>query len=364
MTAKDKVLNEALTQLEKHSYNGIIIVGTGGGKGRIMIEAAKILKPKNILYTCDNSQLRDHDIVHEFHKWDAAYMLPHMERLCYQSAHKLKGKHYDLLLADEFDYSLTPVYKQLYENNTFTNKILVSATLEAEKRKLGLQIAPIVYEKFQREMIHEKVLNPIRFYFINYKLTEKENARYLEYNKRYQALLNPAEKPNMFLLNNLNIQRKQWLSGLQSSARVCKWLLHNLDKPHNKTLVFCGLTSQADKVCKHAYHGGNEEVELLQLFDEGAITQLAVVDKINRGKNIHGVNNIIHESMNKGETKLTQRTGRGLRLDVNQYLNVFFLIPHFLHPFHGLRPTIVMDWVKNATQNMDLTLSKTINFDF
>ena len=97
-------------------------------------------------------------------------------------------------------------------------------------------------------------------------------------------------------------------------------------------------------------------------FENGKILEIALVDKINRGKNIAGVKNIVYESTSSGKTKAVQRTGRGLRLDVNDTLNVFYLIPHFRHPFYGKRATVVKDWVNSSTKDMDLTKAKTINY--
>ena len=57
--------------------------------------------------------------IDELHKWDAAYLLHVMDRQCYQTTYKWKDKHYDLVLADEFDAALTEKYIQVFKNNTF-----------------------------------------------------------------------------------------------------------------------------------------------------------------------------------------------------------------------------------------------------
>jgi superfamily II DNA or RNA helicase len=123
-------------------------------------------------------------------KWDAAYLLARTDFVCYQTARKWVGKSYDLLLADEFDASLTPKYKKVYANNSFKNRILVSATLDPAKRVLAEKLGTIIFERKPQEVIDAKVVNGIKFYFVNYNLTPDENATYLSYNLQFKKLLN------------------------------------------------------------------------------------------------------------------------------------------------------------------------------
>lgn len=363
MTGREKILKECLSAYKKSNYNGIVLLPTGTGKGRLMIEVCKVLKPKSILYLCDSEDNRDKTFIHELHKWDAAYLIPQIDRACYQTAYKWKDKHYDLILADEFDFCLTDKYSEVFKNNTFTHKVLVSATLDKAKRALATKIAPIIYEKKQREAIEEKVLNKINFYFITYDLNPMENYRYLEFNKRFKVLL---EKPqNKFVqkqLDALKIERKQFLNTLKSSVEVTKWLISTLLPKNEKILIFCGLSSQADKICKFSYHSNNDNKEALISFEKGEIKCLCVVDKVTRGANINEVRNIIIESPGSSKTKTVQKTGRGLRLHVDDSLNVFFLIPYFHHPFHKRKATIVWDWVMNSTEDMDISEAKIVNY--
>jgi len=364
LTGKDKILNEGLIACKKHNYNCVVILPTGSGKGRLMIEIAKLLKPKSILYLCNTQLLRDKMFIDELHKWDAAYLLPIIDRQCYQTAFKYKDKHYDLVLADEFDAALTTEYIKVFQNNTFTYKILVSATLDDDKKYKARKIAPIAYERHQKELIQENVLNNIQFHFVNFDLNDRETHQYLEYNKRFQVLLNREQTAHTrFELERLQIQRKQFLSSLATSRTVTRWLLSVLDKKFNeKVLVFCGLSEQADAVCKHSYHSINDNNAALQAFERGEIKQLSVVDKLTRGVNISDIRHIIMESTGKSKTKITQKIGRGLRLLAHEVLNVFFLIPHFKHPIHGKKPTIVKDWIDQSTKEMDLTKCITINY--
>jgi superfamily II DNA or RNA helicase len=365
LTGKDLLLQEGLSALQKANYEGIILLPTGVGKGRLMVEAAKLLNPKSILYLCESTVSRDVTFKDELRKWDAAYLLARTDFVCYQTARKWVGKSYDLLLADEFDASLTPKYKKVYANNSFKNRILVSATLDPAKRVLAEKLGTIIFERKPQEVIDAKVVNGIKFYFVNYNLTPDENATYLSYNLQFKKLLNePKSAVNDKKLGWLKITRKQFMSKLGSSLEVAKWLIHNIQKarPHEKILVFTGLSEQANKVSKNAYHSLNGEDHLLDDFHTGKIKLLAVVDKVNRAVNINQIRHIIHESVGSSKTKLTQRTGRGQRLDVDEVLSVYFLVPHFISMWGERKPTIVLQWILDAAEDMDLTKCKTINY--
>lgn len=363
MTGRDRLLKECLKLAEKFDYNGIFLLPTGSGKGKLMIEIAKLLQPQSILYLCNTTLLRDKTFKAELYKWDAAYLLNRMDLQCYQTACKWVGKHYNLLLADEFDAALTPEYIKAITNNRFDKRILVSATLDEKKLRLAKKIAPIIHEVKPLKLIKDKVLNKVQFYFVNYNLTTAENTTYLHYNLEFKKLLNQVKTREIEQkLETLQLQRKHFLNSLGSSREVAKWLIQNIEKTGEKIIIFCGLSKQADAICKYAYHNRNDEEQLLKDFDSGKIKKIAVVNKIDRGENLQGVKNIIHESISKSKTRLTQRTGRGMRLDVDDTLNVFFMIPHFLDKWGNRKPTIVQQWVLDSTKDMDLSNAKTISY--
>lgn len=363
MNGRDKLLLEALAAAKKHGYEGIFILPTGSGKARLMIEIAKILNPKNILYLCNTTLLRDKTFLDEVRKWGADYLIPRMELACYQTACKWQGRHFDLVLGDEFDAALTPIYIKAFTNNTFGKKVLVSATLDADKLRKAKKIAPTIFERTPLKLIEDKVLNKVKFYFVNYNLTAAENGFYLNYNLQFKKLLNQFRTKEVERkLEMLQIQRKQFLSKLDSSLKVTKWLIDNLSKRNEKILVFCGLSEQADRVCKHSYHSGNNDEKLINDFDAGIIKLLAVVNKVDRGLNIDQIRNIIFESTGRSKTRITQRIGRGMRLDVEDTLNVFFLIPHYLDAWGNRKATIVQQWILDSTEDMDLTGVKTITY--
>lgn len=360
---KDKLQEAAFKAASKAGFNGIILMPTGSGKGKVMIDIVKHLKPRTILYLCDSTLLRDKMIVDEFRVWGAEEYLDRMDRVCYQTAYKWKDVSYDLILADEFDAALTPTRQQIFKNISSKYKILVSATLDDKKRAKAKQVAPIVFERELKTLIEDKVLNKVDYYYVNFDLTPAENIAYLDYNKQFRTLLNNIQTADVRQrLEQLQIRRKQFLSSLSSSARVTKWMLKNLEPRKQKILIFCGLSEQADRIHKNSFHSNSNDQSLIHQFDAGRILTLVVVNKVDRGLNIDSVRHVIHESIGRSRIRMTQRTGRGMRLQVDETLNVFFLVPYFNHPFHGHKATIVKDWIVSSTEGMDLTNVKTINY--
>ncbi len=371
-----KIQLEALNALRNNKFRGIVILPTGTGKSYVMIEALKeIYQPgMSVLYTCDSRRLRDTDFNKELEKWDGGYFSGLMEKQCYAAAYKKAGQHYNILLADEGDYGLTPEYSKLFTENTFDYIIFVSATLEPEKREIAKDIAPIVYEKQLKEIEAQSVVNKSQFYYVPYVLNPQENAQYLEYNKRFASLLNEKKgftssaipRSNKQIdsdLRFLSLERLHFLAGLESSAYICNRLIEALHKEREdaKMLIFCGVTSQADKVSPYSYHTKNQKDNWLDKFNNDEIKELAVVGKIDRGINLEGANTVIMESVTASETKMIQKLGRGKRLKVDEILQVYFLIPYFrpAKPNATPQPTVVLKKIHTACAKIGIENAKT-----
>jgi superfamily II DNA or RNA helicase len=351
---------EAIQALRANNFKGIVILPTGTGKSFVLIEALKELyKPgMHVLYTCDSTKLRDEGFNEEMAKWGAKDLLPLVERRCYAGAYKIEGRHFNILLADEGDYALTPEYSKIFFNNTFDYIIFVSATLDNKKKALAKKIAPIVYQKNVKEIDEKKIVNKSQFIIVPYLMNDAENKQYISYNRAMSNLLQQNRTPQIQKnLDFLTIQRSHFLSGLQSSAGICRRLMKELyeqDK-NRKMLIFCGLNAQADKICKYSYHSQNEQLDNLKRFNDGEINALSVCGKVNRGINLNGVNTIILENCRRSETLMVQRIGRGKRLKIDDILYVYMLLPYYKRFGNNTPiPTIVNDWIKHAGRNVGI----------
>lgn len=351
---KIQIQNEAFEALKDKGFRAGVILPTGTGKTLVIIKCLNYLDDcESILYCCDNTKLRDEDFPNEVKKWQSEHLLDKMERLCYQSAYKLTGKSYDVLVCDEGDYMLTPAYIKLLHNNNFKHIIFVSATLDEAKRDMIEKFLPIVYEKKMKDIEGTGIVNRAKFYYVPFMLNEDENKEYLNFNKRFSRLLD-NDKPNNFLLNKLKTNRKHFLASLESSAEVCKKLLKKIkSNPKNKTLIFCTLGSQADKISEFSHHQGNNNPQYLDWLNEGLINDVAIVGKIDRGINLVGVNCIIVEAPFNSKTKSIQKTGRARRLHVDEYAHMFYLVPYYVNNYGEVKPTIVLNWVDDSTKDLN-----------
>lgn len=362
---------EALDSLEKSGYNGFCVLPTGTGKGWILIETLRRLNPKKVIYLCDSELNRDETFKNDLIKWGAEEWIPKITFECYQTAYKREGDNFDLILGDEVDMAMTPEYSKFFWNNKAKHTVLVSATLEGDKRVMARKIVPIVFERGIQEIEDDGILNKANYHFVNYMLTAEENAKYLRFNETFKKIIRDKEqaqrKNDKGALKRANEQSQFWinqrslfLKSLKSSEKVCKSLLKDiyLQSEKNKILTFCGVTAQADAICKYSYHGKNEGDNWLEKFNEGEVRVLTVCGKVDRGVNLNGVNNIVYESPSRSKTKMVQKTGRGRRLAVDEILNVYFLVAYYRDRMGEIKPTIIKRWVEEATEEMDISNAK------
>lgn len=363
---KREIGEECVEKFIDNNFYGAAIMPTGSGKTWVMLKCMSEIferdKVSSILYCCDSINLRDKDFPDEVRKWGYKKHLKDMTLLCYKSAYKLEGQKFDIGLFDEGDFALTPEYIKVFLANSFKYLIFVSATLEPLKLRLLKSIVPsipIVYRKKMSEMENEGVLNKSKYYYVNFMLTEEENSKYLRYNKVISSLMNKS-LPNDAEMEMVLRQRKLFMNKLKSSAQICRSLLRHIE---GRTVVFSELTAQADRICKYTYHGGNEEKDNLRLFHEGEIDELGVCGKIDRGQNINRIENAVVESCSSSKTKIQQKLGRGKRLDVEEFLNVFMLIPHYKKTYYNkskkknvteIMPTVVKSWLEKALKEFNI----------
>jgi superfamily II DNA or RNA helicase len=339
---REKLQTEAFNAVKNADFNAMYILPTGSGKGKVLVDIIKHLNPSSILYVCDNTNLRDVQ--------------------CYQTTYKWEDKHYNLGLFDEADFACTEEYSKTFQNNHFDNMVFTSATLADDKRNVIERYAPIVYEKIISDIVEDGVVNKEQVIFVNYNLSPAENKRYLSFNSEFKSALN-RENSSKSYLHSIQLRRQQYLSSLTTAKNVCIDVLKNIHSdPNSKTLIFCRLSEQADKITKYSYHSKNHKENNLQKFNDGETRVCAVVGKVDRGQNLVGVNNIIFETPMESQTKFVQKSGRGRRLDVNDTLNIWFLIPYYKDVRGNKQPTIVQKWVLNSTKDLDLSTAKNYNY--
>lgn len=186
MTLKMKI-NEIKTREQKSALNkwaannfvGSIIAGTGFGKSRCAVLACKYVIDNNIraksLILVPTVQLQD-QFKEEFNKWDCSNYLDNVDILCYQSAYKLQGQKYELVICDEIHLGLSPKYRKFFSHNFYDKLLCMTATVPEhdEYKELLKDMAPTVYSISLDKCVELGIVSPYNIYCIPVQLTDKE----------------------------------------------------------------------------------------------------------------------------------------------------------------------------------------------
>lgn len=359
---REQIQQEAKEAWLKSSRRNTIIVGTGGGKSKIAVDIVKTLQPTSILLLTNSENLRDKNWKIEFEKFGYPWDL--IESECYQTACRWTNRKFDLVIADELDFALAPVFSQFFLYNKYKYLLGLTGFCSEEKREQLEQIAPVCFEVSTQQMQEEGSLNKSEFIIVNYTLSTvknleqklktggkffvSENDQYKYWDKQFQkAMMTKVGIEKKYrLLKKAFEGERDWQSAdwrFKSTASKRKSLLNNLEssvkavneillrihaKKGNKVLVFSALTNQGARLGIPTYKGTDSDVALDKL-NSGEYNSLAVCKKINRGTNMDGVNYIIKESFDGSETDFNQTHGRLMRLDVEQVAKYIILIPWY-----------------------------------
>jgi len=129
-----------------------------------------------------------------------------------------------------------------------------------------------------------------------------------------------------------------------------KGLLKNIN---SKCIVFANTQKQADRVCKHSYHSGNQHSEEnLELFADGRINKLSCVLQLNEGVSIPELKQGIIMHAYGNERKSAQRIGRLLRLNPSETA-----VCHIL----CYKESVDMKWINTALGDFDKSKIKYFN---
>lgn len=381
---RDQIQQEAYDAWINQNSIGTVIGGTGVGKTLIGIWACRNEIKNKILWLTNALRLKDIGTPEDFKKWDVNPDMVVFET--YQSAYKWKDTEWDLVVADEADFALTPMYSLFFENNKYTKLLMLTGTSTPEKTTEYLdRLAPICYTFTTQKAQQEGILNGSNFIFVHFHLSEEktiqlkgfkqsEQGMYewlqknviekwhelqeLEENpKSSTAQINYAKKAFQWSIN----KRKEFLLNLDSSAKIARKLAKARIQEGHKVVSFSKRTEQAEKIASHTYHSKNKkDSTVIEDFNSGKIKGFGVVDAINRGENLVGLDTIIYESYDSSTTSFQQRHGRGCRLEVDDLLTIYILLPYYFKKDKEL-PTQAVTWAMEMTKEFDVSQAKHIS---
>ena len=187
---KDEEQKKAINAWAKNKFKGSIIAGTGFGKSRCGVIAIGKTLSDNLhstaLVLVPTTQLQE-QFKQEFIKWGYEDVLERVDIMCYQSAYKLDGNHYDVVVCDEIHLGLSPEYRKFFENNTWDRLLCMTATLpeDMEYKEVLYSIAPTVYQISLDKCVQLGLVSPYEIYCIPVELTSEEQQDYKKANNLF-----------------------------------------------------------------------------------------------------------------------------------------------------------------------------------
>lgn len=187
---KDEEQKRALNNWAKHKFSGSIIAGTGFGKSRCgVIAVGKTLDSTESgkgLVLVPTHQLQE-QFKQEFIKWNYEHVLDRVDIVCYQSAYKLEGNHYTVVVCDEIHLGLSPEYRKFFENNTWDRLLCMTATPpeDIEYKEVLYEMSPVVYRISLDKCVELGLVSPYVVHCVPIKLTDSEQKDYKKANNTF-----------------------------------------------------------------------------------------------------------------------------------------------------------------------------------
>ena len=383
---KDKQQKKALNHWAMNSFHGSILAGTGFGKSRCGViavgETIKRLTKYNDygerivhitgLVLVPTTQLRD-QFREEFIKWGYESCLDTVDFMCYQSAYKMIGKHYDIVVCDEIHLGLSKEYRKFFDNNVFERLLCLTATLpeEYEYKELLLEIAPIVFQITLDECVELGLVSPYSITCKALELTYQERTDYKKINNRFVywkgqlGNFDAWENAN-YILSNLSAspeekkaatqfyrairERKKIIDFAENKIEAFKDIV--LANPKKRILAFGGANEFTDILTDsiiplaRAYHSKKtkkQKEDALESFKKGKVNVLCSTKALNQGFDVPDANmGIICGITSKG-LPMIQRVGRLIRFQEDKTGEVIVLY---------IKDSQEEKWLKNAVKGL------------
>tara|TARA_R110002074_G_scaffold5185_4_gene25386 strand:- start:1533 stop:2723 length:1191 start_codon:yes stop_codon:yes gene_type:complete len=380
MTEINKVRNiyqkQAVNTWAKAGFKGSIFAGTGFGKSRVGVlaigETLKRDTKANALILVPTVQLQNQFIA-EFSKWGYESYIDRIEVLCYQSAYKLVGQHYTIVVCDEIHLGLSLEYRKFFKYNMYDRLLCMTATLpeEEEYREELLKMAPAVFTMSLDKCVSLGIVAPYSIYCLPIELTKDERDRYKQINNKFiyykYALGNyDAFNEAKRILGTLNShpddktaavgfykcirERKAIIDFAENKVTAFRSLVNdNLDK---KILAFGGANDFTDILCDSvkpaaaAYHSKKtkkQKEQALKDFNEDIINVLCSTKALNQGFDVPDANFGIICGITSKALSMVQRVGRLIRFQEGKTGKVVIIY---------VKDSQEEKWLKNSVRQM------------
>tara|TARA_R110002012_G_scaffold1863_2_gene8966 strand:+ start:2563 stop:3783 length:1221 start_codon:yes stop_codon:yes gene_type:complete len=384
---RDQQQRKALNNWAINGFEGSIIAGTGFGKSRCGViavgETIKRLTKYNELgerivhitglVLVPTTQLKD-QFREEFIKWGYENVLDTVDIVCYQSAYKMIGKHYDIVICDEVHLGLSKEYRKFFDNNEFERLLCMTATLpeEFEYKELLLEIAPIVFEITLDECVDLGLVSPYNIICKPLELTYNERTLYKKINNRFvywkgQLGQFDAWENARYIMQNVSAlpeekkaatqfyrsirERKKIIDFAENKIEAFKNIV--LNNPDKRILAFGGANDFTDMLTDsviplaQAYHSKKTKKQresALDNFKSGMINVLCSTKALNQGFDVPDANMGIVCGLTSKSLPMIQRVGRLIRFQEDKTGEIIILY---------IKDSQEEKWLKNAVRNLN-----------
>jgi len=405
--------------LKKNPHKCSLILSTGFGKSKVVIDILKALRPKKVLILVNSTDLRDDSWKVEFKKFKALTMYnKNVEITTYQTAYKwskaIKNLDDYFIIADEVDFAAdTEKYSAFFDTYFDVKTLGITGFVTDIKKDWFNKYLPVLKQLTANDAQKEGILNKLHFVFVKYNLsmnpkdikveyikygskkhfTQSENASYDYKNKQVMILIGEQAKINTdYMQGKLTVtqfdaqirslqykidgavrDRSNLLLTSISAATVTKKLIQYILKDkENKVIIFSKRTSQSEIICGKAnsYNGKLTKpiaATMFADFQSSKLNYLGVCDKLNRGVNINNLNTAILETFYGSDTQAVQRFGRLMRLDPDKMATIYVLLPYYMRAerdghTHTVQETQQVKWAKNMLRSTSITSYETWDY--
>jgi len=374
---KDNEQKKALNAWADNNGIGSLIAGTGFGKSRCGVAAINYILRSNpstkALVLVPTIQLQE-QFEDEFHKWGYSHCLDSVDIMCYQSAYKLQGQHYSIVVCDEIHLGLSKEHRKFFSMNTYDNLLCMTATEpeELEYKHILRKLAPTIYNISLDECVKLGLVSPYEINCIPIKLTDTEREEYKKINKMFvyykyelgmfdafdkakehlnNTHADPQDKANAANFFGTIRMRKKIIDSAENKLERFKELV--TDNTDSRIISFGGINAFTDKMCAAVdplavvYHSGKTVKQrklALDAFKEGSINVLCSTKALNQGLDIPDANmGIICGITSKG-LSMIQRVGRLVRFQEGKTGTIYILY---------VEDSQEETWLKKAVKNLN-----------
>lgn len=352
---KTEVQKDAYEAWEKSGRRGTISMATGMGKSRLGVRRVLKLckewysdsthtKPQpKVLIVTPTEAMRDVNWPEEFEKCNALVEMDTVVKcICFASLRNEIGNKYTLIVLDEI-HRLTAYNSEgfkesdlLFLADNMAEEVMGLTATEPDPERDSMkaliitQVAPICFQYPIDRAVADGALPGYQIIIIQvpldkiakvmpggtkkapFKTTELAAYNYLTKNLKVAH----ATKKSAWA-DALTNKRRHMIATLPSKTRILRKVIDRIVHQDGKrTIIFCGGIEQSRELCGlNVYNSSPEDKKrnMLQQFKDGDINYLGVVDAVNEGHNIDGIERGIIGQVNSNERDIIQRLGRVMR---------------------------------------------------